>query len=330
LKTGANFCTLFDSAYLSRGLLLYDSLKKNTACFHIYIFAFDNLTYEILQKLNLVDATIIPLKTFETVELLNIKESRSKAEYCWTCTSSVILYVLQTYKVQSCTYLDADLFFYGSPEILLNEIPEKKSILITEHRYSSLFQKYEEKRAGRFCVQFITFKNTPGCIAILKRWIDQCIDWCYSRYENGKFGDQKYLDNWPLDYPEVYVLKNVGGGVAPWNARQYDFIFKNERITGCDHRNNEHFEVVFFHFHYVRIMAEGFADLGWNWLSKNVIDGFYNPYIEKIVSKEEFLAGTFPEYKRIYSSAVHPGTKETVKHLIKSIFGYNLIKLRES
>jgi hypothetical protein len=278
--------------------------------------------------MNLSNATIIPLKAFETIALLEIKESRNKAEYCWTCTSSVILYVIQTFKVQSCTYLDADLFFYGSPEILLNEIPEKKSVLITGHRYSRLAQKYEEKRAGRFCVQFITFHDTPESIAILKKWMAQCIDWCYARYEDGKFGDQKYLDSWPLEYPEVHILHNQGGGVAPWNASQYDFVFKDERILGHIRRSHEHFEVIFFHFHFVRLMAEGFADLGWNWLSKNVIDGFYKPYIDKIVNKEKYLESTFPEYKRIYSSSDHQGIKDTIKHLVKRIFGYNLIKIR--
>ena len=68
-------------------------------------------------KLN--KATIISLKEFEDEELLRIKPSRSIAEYCWTCTSSTILYVLEKYKVESCTYLDADLFFYSSPSPII-------------------------------------------------------------------------------------------------------------------------------------------------------------------------------------------------------------------
>jgi hypothetical protein len=323
------FCTLFDSAYLSRGLLLYDSLKKNTINFHLYIFAFDSLTYEILEKLNLSNATIIPLKAFENKSLLDIKDGRSKAEYCWTCTSSVICYVLDTFDVQACTYLDADLYFYGSPEILLNEIPEGKSVLITEHRYSGFGQLFEKKRAGRFCVQFITFFNTPESRVILKKWIGQCIDWCYARYEDGKFGDQKYLDSWPLEYPEVHVLHNPGGGIAPWNARQYDFIFTEDKIVGHDHKSNEGFNVIFFHFHFVRIMPDGSANLGWNRLSKKVREGFYMPYIDNMASKEQYLESIFPEYKRTYNLSGHKGPRETLKHILKSVFGYNLIKLRK-
>ena len=329
LLTKLNFCTLFDSAYLSRGLLLYDSLKKNTPDFHLYIFAFDSLTYEVLGKSKLSNATIIPLKAFENKALLDIKQSRSKSEYYWTCTSSVISYVLDNFDVHSCTYIDADLYFFGSPQILLDEIPENKTVLITEHRYSRFAQIFEEKRAGRFCVQFITFFNTPESRSILKKWAGQCIDWCFNRYENGKFGDQKYLDSWPLEYPEVHILQNPGGGVAPWNAMQYDFIFKEDKVVGYDNRSKEGFEVIFFHFHFVRIMAEGIADLGWNRLSKKVIYGFYIPYINEMITKERYLESTFPEYKRIYNSFGHEGVRETLKLIFKSIFKYNLIKLRE-
>src|SRR3989304_9158872 len=107
-----NFCTLFDSFYLTRGLTMYRSLEKCCENFHLYIFAFDDKTYEILNKLQLKKATVVSLKDFEDEKLLAVKPTRTKAEYCWTCTSSTILYTIEKFNLPSCTYLDADLYFY--------------------------------------------------------------------------------------------------------------------------------------------------------------------------------------------------------------------------
>ena len=174
-------CTLFDSFYLSRGLIMYESLKETINNFHLYIFAFDDFSYRILKNLELDRSTVISLQEFENQELLKAKDTRTRAEYCWTSTSSVIEYVLDKYKVESCTYLDADLYFYGSPSVLLDELSGEKSVMITEHRYYGLAHIFEQKRAGRFCVQFITFRNEKESRKILGKWIKQCIDWCYNR-----------------------------------------------------------------------------------------------------------------------------------------------------
>jgi len=306
---------------------MYDSLKNNCDDFHLYIFAFDTLALDILLKLQLDNATIISLNEFENEDLLNIKETRTRAEYCWTCTSSVIDYVFDKFNVSSCTYLDADLFFYNSPGLLLNELGGEKSVLITEHRFSKFARIFEQKRAGRFCVQFITFTNIKESRAILKKWISQCIEWCYARYEDGKFGDQKYLDSWPADYSNVHILEHEGGGIAPWNVRQYKFITENDTIWGSGSVIKGKFEIVFFHFHFVRIMSDGYADLGWNRLPKRVIELFYRPYIEKIIEKEKFLEESYPEYKMTCSKMNPHGIRENIKHLYKKTTKFNLMQM---
>jgi hypothetical protein len=306
---------------------MYESLIKNEPDSHVYIFAFDDITFDILKKSDLQKTTIISLKEFENEDLLNVKSTRTRAEYCWTCTSSVVKYVLDRFSVPSCTYIDADLFFYSSPEVLINEMSDEKSVLITEHRYSRFAQLREQKRAGRFCVQFITFKNTSESNIILNKWISQCIDWCYARYEEGKFGDQKYLENWPDEYSTVHVLDHLGGGVAPWNVRQYDFTFVGDKIFGLDQKTKTKFEVVFFHFHFVRFMLNGYADIGWNWLPGKVVSGFYKPYLQLLIEKEKFLRNSYPHYKSIFVITEVQGMRENIKHILKGVSGYNLIKI---
>ena len=89
------FCTLFDANYLSRGIATYQSLAKTGEQFHLYVVAFDDDAFEVLQQLNYTNLTAISLADFEDEALLAVKPSRTRAEYCWTSTSSLILYCIQ-------------------------------------------------------------------------------------------------------------------------------------------------------------------------------------------------------------------------------------------
>ena len=275
-----NFCTLFNTSYLSRGLALYNSLEKTCRDFHLYIFAFDNTTYDILINLKLVHATIISLNEFEGPELLNVKPGRTTAEYCWTATPATIHYVIKKFNVESCTYIDADLYFYSSPKIIFDELGNN-SILITEHRFSPEYKK-DEKRNGKYCVQFITFKNDAWGLEALTWWKDQCIIWCYDRHEDGKFGDQMYLNDWTTRFKKVHVLQNLGSGLAGWNISQYDFFKKNGRFYGIEKRTNQEFDIIFYHFHYLKFYTNGKLDLGPRIISETAKKYFYNAYLEEL------------------------------------------------
>lgn len=274
------FCTLFDSNYLSRGMVMYESLEKCCPDFHLYIFAFDDKSYQILIKQDLADSTIISLKEFEDDELLKVKPTRSRAEYCWTCSSSTILYCISKYNLSHCTYIDADLYFYSNPGILIDEMGDN-SIMITEHRYSPQYEK--SVASGKYCVQFIIFKNDVYGMKALKWWRDRCIEWCYARHEDGKFGDQKYLDDWTTRFEKVWVMQNLGGGLAAWNVQQYAFFEKVKNLWGTEKKTKKEFPLVFYHFHYVKFYENNFVELGRRELNKQALSLIYKPYIQKLM-----------------------------------------------
>lgn len=241
-----NFCTLFNTTYLSRGLAMYKSLEEQCADFHLYVIAFDQHCFEVLQKLNLKHATIVNLKQFEDERLLAVKKDRTSQEYCWTCGSVSIKYCIETFGLDHCTYVDADLLFFSDPKVLIDEMGQK-SVLITEHRYTPCYD--QSKTSGIYCVQFMTFKNNPEGMEVLNWWVDACFEWCYNRFEDNKFGDQKYLDDWTIRFPQVHVLNHLGGGVAPWNVQQYTFKNKAGKITGRERTTHRDFDLVFYHYH---------------------------------------------------------------------------------
>jgi hypothetical protein len=280
------FCTLFDSNYLSRGLSMYYSLRQHCEDFQLFVFAFDERAYTILKKMALPSVKLISLKEFEDEKLLQVKPTRSKAEYCWTATSSTILFIIEKYGVESCTYIDADLYFYNSPKILIDEMKEK-SILLTEHRYTP--ERDLSSLSGKYCVQFITFKNDDIGLEALKWWRSACIEWCYARAEGGKYGDQKYLDDWTTRFEGVHVLNHLGGGVAPWNVQQYNFFLNGNTVKGRKINSDIFFEVVFYHFHYIRYYTDKTLDLGDYNLTTNVKEIFYYPYLAELEKSKKII-----------------------------------------
>ena len=286
------FCTLFDIKCAPYGIVMYESLSRYCKSFHLYVFAFCDETYRTLVKLDLPNVTVIALAEFEDEALLRIKPTRTQGEYCWTCASSTLWYCLTQLNLPLCTYLDADLCFYAAPDVLIDEIGDD-SILITEHRYTPQYN--QEDTCGRYCVQFMTIRNNEDGRIALKWWRDACIDWCYARFEDGKFGDQKYLDDWTDRFRGVHVLKHLGGGVAPWNLQQYNFRKGSDGVWLVENSSCSECQVVFFHFHNVKIQPNGYVDdqimlLSYN-IDKNTQYIFYRDYIKLLNKASNKLHG---------------------------------------
>ena len=311
-----NFCTLFDSNYLTRGLAMYESLKKYSDDFYLYIFAFDDKSYELLINLNLDFVTVISLNEFEKKELLKVKELRTAGEYCWTCTPSTIKYCIEKYSLDACTYLDADLYFFSDPAILIDEMGDK-SVMITEHRYTP---RYDQSAfSGKYCVQFMTFKNNENGMQVLNWWQDACIDWCYARLEDGKFGDQKYLDDWMSRFDGIHELQNLGGGLAPWNIQQYNL------------RIDKHFDLIFYHFHGYKVLENERVEMGSYILDLNDINILYKPYTKhlQIITQSLRKIDAVTDYNGVMTHKPLR-LKQILSRIKRTIVGnYNIVSNKE-
>lgn len=260
---------------------MYQSLLKHCENFQLFIFAFDDATYQFFSAKKYPKVTVISLSDFEDSELLRIKPTRSAGEYCWTCTASTILYAIEKFNLDNCTYVDADMQFYLNPISIWNEA-KSKSVIITSHNYTT---KYDQsKESGIYCVQFVGFRNDANGMKVLKWWRNACIDWCYARIEDSKFGDQKYLDDWTTRFEGVHVVENPGAGVAPWNCQQYSFKNVNNDLTGIENSTEKKFDVVFFHFHGLVFYSNSSVMLTGQIykIKTDVLNLFYKPYVSAI------------------------------------------------
>jgi hypothetical protein len=210
----------------------------------------DDWVYEFLTSMRLPQVRLIRRTDFEDVELLAVKPTRTVAEYCWTCTPSLPLYVLdRNADMDLITYLDADLCFFSSPEPIFEELGSK-SILIVEHRFIPRLAHFAEN--GKYNVEWVTFRRDANGLAALRWWREKCIEWCFYLVEKDRMGDQKYLDRWPMLFEGVHVLQHVGGGVAPWNFSNYQIRQQPDGVLQVDE-----VPLIFYHFHGFRFVPEG-------------------------------------------------------------------------
>lgn len=247
------FCTLFDRNYVSRGLVLHRSLARVCDSFRLWVFCMDEESERVLRRLAPAQLQIVSLAELEArdPELLSTKGDRTQVEYCWTATPSICL---RTFELDpdatAVTYLDADLRFFSSPQVLFDELGDDAT-LIVPHRYAPE-HRHKEPTSGTYNVEWLTFTRDEDGLAALEWWHDRCIEWCYFRWEDGKLGDQKYLEQFPVLFRRVRALGHPGGGLAPWNVTAHELT---EGRDGVPHVDG--LPLVFYHYHSLRLYGPG-------------------------------------------------------------------------
>ena len=259
------FCTYFDHNYLVFGMTLFDSLVKSGIDFELFVLTLSDECYSRLEN---ADSRIIPVRLQELEEydpeLAQCRFNRSRTEYIFTLSPCLPLFLFEKFsRIDLLTYLDSDLYFFNSPEILYDELGEK-SLYIIEHRFSEE-HRYRAEMNGKFNMAFQIYRKNETGIACLKKWRSQCLKWCFDRVEDGKFADQKYLDSWPEDFKdEVVISANCGANLAPWNINNY-ILKKTENGFTVDGK-----DIVFVHYQSFKIPGKHiFIWYDWNKKSRN-------------------------------------------------------------
>lgn len=296
------FCTLFDSNYLDKGLVMLQSLRRHCNS-RIYVLAMDEKCSEILTKENIEDLCLITLDEFLDDELRRCRDNNSHGIFCWSCTAALVCYIFDRYHEKIATYIDADLFFYTNPDILLMElINSGKSVQIIRHNFKKGLDSYlQEKISGTYCVQFNSFINNEYARTILNEWKEQTLGNCSIESRVG-YGDQQYLDAWPIKYQNhVNILENMGAGIAPWNFERYSAIPGDLTKVCLD--GQYIVPIVFYHFHNVINIDRKQVNIHIYERSLCVdsvlIKYIYIPYLKRINAMKRYLSKNYGFYPLI-------------------------------
>lgn len=316
-------CTLYNSLYLDKGLVLYDSLCECAKDFKLYVLCMDDKCYEVLTDLKQEHHIPVRLADFEAgdEELLAAKANRPMGEYCWTCSSSFIRYVLKHYNEDSCTYIDADMYFYSDPQVLVDEMVNAgKSVMVVPH-WLDKFNKYLEAKAGKYCVEFNTFLNQEDSIAVLEYWRNRCLDCCSNLGDGIHWGDQKYLEELVEKYDCVCITTNHGAGMAPWNISDYTPLTSYNRFEYLP--EDTIYEGVFYHFQSVTYINDAIVECGVGQeVPESLVQLLYIPYLTKIKEMKVYLAQEYGLHKLIQW---HPSSKGRFAWFRKTKLGVMLL-----
>lgn len=292
-----NFCTSLGMNCVPKFVALYWSLLRHSNLpFTFWVLCDGDAVYEYLSNLGMSNLRLINIKDLEDYypELFNVKNERDIFEYNCTLRPSWLLFLLtNNQNISQLTYMDTDLYFFSDPLALYEQFNNTEcSILLSEHRYSrpTLKSGVNPIKSGRFNAGWISFKNDNNAIQSLNWWKDECIKWCKRYYEDGKFGEQKYLDLFPIKFKGVHTLNKIGSNVGPWNIDNYKISVNciNEIYLNSN-------PLIFYHFHALQLKNEKSfkvaTEFGTNiiqlsnpnyYLRKNIIKTIYKPYIEEL------------------------------------------------
>ena len=278
-STNQNFCVIAGKEYCMKIMAFYESLVKNSNNFNLWVCCTDAITYKFLNEKNLKNMHLIRVEEIEDDQLRAVKQERMINEYCWTLKSFVIEYILKNNDVEQVLYCDGDIYFFSNPDSIFNEWGFASIFLTPQRDLDWVEQKYGKYQAG-----IVGFRKDETGLAAVQWWKDRCIEWCSVVESNGRFGDQKYLDQLPIMYENVQISSNLGVNAAPWNII-YNNNFKISLQGDKVFINND--PLVAYHFSCLTIYSSDKYDL-WNMhqlnIQKEIMNYIYVPYLD-ILSK---------------------------------------------
>jgi len=286
------YCTYFDHNYLSRAVVMIESLRRFDSQTPVHVLALSELCVTILRELALPYVKIIPLAVLEAAypELLTVKPSRKLIEYYFTLSPFLPHYLFAHTKADRVTYVDADILFFTPPQAVLDSLGDA-SVAITPHRFSFAYRNHSI--FGLYNVAWITYRRCPEGLDCLNAYKDDCLEWCYDRLEGGRFGDQKYLDAWPARYPSLKVITHKGVNLAVWNVHSHVIRYK-DNIVSIDGD-----PLVFYHFSGTQMLRDGRVQVavepgGSSRSAAALLEHVLNPYKHRLEAERALLEQRFP------------------------------------
>lgn len=262
-----NFCSYFDIKYLSKFLVLKNSIDIFSLNYNHFVLALDEYVEDFFKRKKFKNIEVIKLKDLEQEykDLITAKNNRELIEYYFTLSPFLPKYIFEKFKLNNIFYVDSDFFFYKNPKHLF---------LQNNNDSITLIRQLSDPKYGLFNMGLIHYNfNFNETAEVINTWSHQCLNYCSDTPDLKKntYADQKYLDEWIVKLKNIKVLYPEYSVLSPWDS--------NESIE------NNIDNIFAFHFHGFQTESKYFISGFSNYnkrLSKLILKNIYVPYAKKI------------------------------------------------
>jgi hypothetical protein len=288
-------CTYSDRNYLSQAIALYRSLEAQGEDFRLWLLCLDEDSRRVAAGLGLEHAELLrpeELIDFEP-RLAQAKADRPTIEFYYACTPVLVRYVLaRAQPGDGVAYIDADMFFFRPASGIIDEAPAA-DVMIVAHRMDN---KPAEIEHGRYNVCFLHFAQTEEAERCLQWWSEATL--VSTRFGDGVWGDQKYLDEFEERFDGVHVIADPGVGLAPWHFWQHAITGTEGGVPLVDGR-----PLTVYHFaRFLLISPHLFVPIRRDWLPRAALRHVYRPYMSAIRDAYLSIRAVEPSYRVGYTS----------------------------
>lgn len=252
-----HYATYFDRGYLAQGVALWRSLAHHDPEAELTVLALDDETAAVLRVIGGTRLRVLSLGELLAADpaLAAAQAERTRSEFIFALTPCLVRHLFSTRpEVGQWMYLDADLFFFATPAPIWAELAGG-SVLVVPHRYPAW--QDDAVRYGRFNVGVVAWTSSAVARECVDWWRERCLESTALAGDGARFGDQKYLDEWPRRFAGLVESKHAGVNVAPWNWARHRFELAAGGAVRVDG-----LPLVVYHFAQFKRISEAWFDSG--------------------------------------------------------------------
>jgi hypothetical protein len=220
------FCCVADSQYVPFFFALLQNLRKvHSGPLEVHFLAVDALAEDLVRAELGGEVHFYRLETVWEPEELDRILARPVSLRALSSKARLLLRARENSSAEALFLLDLDMYFFRSPAHLNQAFGDSHTLLFPQ--WSDRFTW--ARLHGVFNSGMVGARK--GSETLLSWWSKACWISCELDVENGRFGDQAFIDHALCQFTGVRVYKGHDEDVAPWNSETLGVRWESGRLV---------------------------------------------------------------------------------------------------